>query len=159
MLAFARRMNPHLSKANMTTTATTTATNTVGSNDEHIPTNIHPEKMLLINGNLSQEPTTPCVLNTPNTCTKNSTFFYEMPASMHTSTTPSGKIKVLLLLLLFYRNLKTSEGKNFSIILIFAYINSFSFAPIIPVKSCHVSNFFFTTHKKMLVILRLLFFY
>ncbi|CAF0895149.1 unnamed protein product, partial [Didymodactylos carnosus] len=27
----------------------------------------------------AQEPTTPCVLNTPNTCTKNSTFFYDIP--------------------------------------------------------------------------------
>jgi hypothetical protein len=91
MLAFVTRMNhhPHLTKAS--------TTNNVGSNDEHIPIGINPEKMLLLNGNLSQEPTTPCVLNTPNTCTKNSTFFYEMPTAMHASTTTttttlSGKI-------------------------------------------------------------------
>ena len=47
---------------------------------------INTEKMLLLNANISQEPTTPCVLNTPNTCTKNSTFFYEIPSTMHTST-------------------------------------------------------------------------
>jgi hypothetical protein len=88
MLAFARRMNPHphLTKAS----TTTTTTNTVGSNDEHIPSSINPEKMLLLNGNFSQEPTTPCDLITPNTCTKNSTFFYEIPTAMH-STNLSGK--------------------------------------------------------------------
>jgi len=88
MLAFVTRMNhhPHLTKASTTTI----------TNDEHIPIGINSEKMLLLNGNLSQEPTTPCVLNTPNTCTKNSTFFYEMPTAMHASTTTittlSGKI-------------------------------------------------------------------
>jgi hypothetical protein len=92
MLAIVRRMNPHphLTKASTTTTTTTTM-NSVGSNDEHISSGINPEKMLILNGNLSQEPTTPCVLNTPNTCTKNSTFFYEIPNTMHT-TTLSGKI-------------------------------------------------------------------
>ncbi len=48
--------------------------------------------MLFLTPNLSQEPTTPCVLNTPNTCTKNSTFFYEIPTNMHTTTTLSGMI-------------------------------------------------------------------
>ncbi len=91
MLAFVTRMNhhPHLTKAS--------TTNNVGSNDEHIPIGINPEKMLLLNGNLSQEPTTPCVLNTPNTCTKNSTFFYEMPSSMHATTPISGKEKIIFI--------------------------------------------------------------
>jgi hypothetical protein len=76
-------MNPHLTKAS-------TTTNTVGSTDEHIPSGVNPEKLLLINGNLSQEPTTPSpyILNTPNTCTKNATFFYEMPTTMPTATVP-----------------------------------------------------------------------
>jgi hypothetical protein len=76
MLAIVR-MN-HLTKASL-----------VGTNpnsDEHTSSLLNTEKMLLLNGNISQEPTTPCVLNTPNTCTKNSTFFYEIPSSMHTST-------------------------------------------------------------------------
>jgi hypothetical protein len=87
MLAVVRRMNhhPHLTKA-----STTTA-------DEHTPSVVNTEKMLLLNPNLSQEPTTPCVLNTPNTCTKNSTFFYEIPTAMHT-TILSGKINYLCFL-------------------------------------------------------------
>ncbi|CAF1135301.1 unnamed protein product, partial [Rotaria sordida] len=76
--------HPHLTKASPTTTTTTT--NTAGSSDEHTSSVVNAEKMFVINGSLSQEPTTPCVLNTPNTCTKNSTFFYEIPASMHTTT-------------------------------------------------------------------------
>ena len=64
--------------------------------DRHIFTMINNEKMLILNGNISQEPTTPCVLNTPNTCTKNSTFFYEIPSAMHTPTL-SGKIFPFLL--------------------------------------------------------------
>lgn len=83
MLAFVRRMNSH---------PHSTKTNLVGSTDEHLSTSSagrHPEKLLLIHGNLSQEPTTPCVLNTPNTCTKNSTFFYEIPSTPHTTTATS----------------------------------------------------------------------
>ncbi len=80
MLAFVR-MN-HLTKA-MTAVSNPNSSTTT---DDHMPSMINNEKMLLLNGNISQEPTTPCVLNTPNTCTKNSTFFYEMPSSMHTST-------------------------------------------------------------------------
>jgi hypothetical protein len=92
MLAFARRMNhhPHLTKASTTTNNTSIPTTSSLSTDEHMPSTVHPEKMLLLNGVLSQEPTTPCVLNTPNTCTKNATFFYEIPSSMHTATL-SGK--------------------------------------------------------------------
>ncbi|CAF5076466.1 unnamed protein product, partial [Rotaria sp. Silwood1] len=74
--------HPHLVK----TSSTTTTPSTAGSTDEHILSVVSTEKMLVLNGNLSQEPTTPCVLNTPNTCTKNSTFFYEMPAPMHSTT-------------------------------------------------------------------------
>jgi hypothetical protein len=85
MLAIVR-MN-HLMKAS----AGITNTNSSSTTDEQTSSNVNNEKMLLINGNLSQEPTTPCVLNTPNTCTKNSTFFYEMPSSMHTSTL-AGKV-------------------------------------------------------------------
>ena len=85
MLAFVRRMNlhPHLTKAGATM-----------NTDEHTSSSsvVQPDKMLLLNANPYQEPTTPCVLNTPNTCTKNSTFFYEIPTSMQT-TTLSGKIK------------------------------------------------------------------
>jgi hypothetical protein len=86
MLAFTRRMNPHLTKAS-------TTTNTVGSTNEHGSSGINPEKLLLINGNLSQEPTTPSpyILNTPKTCTKDTTFFYEMPNAMQTATL-SGKL-------------------------------------------------------------------
>ena len=75
------RMN-HLTKA----TIAGTNSNSSLSTDEHTSSNYNTEKMLLLNANITQEPTTPCVLNTPNTCTKNSTFFYEMPSSMHTST-------------------------------------------------------------------------
>ncbi|CAM4785093.1 unnamed protein product [Rotaria magnacalcarata] len=64
-----------------------TNSNSSNSNDEHTPTLVNNEKMLLINGNFSAEPTTPCfVLNTPNTCTKNQSFYYDIPCSMHTST-------------------------------------------------------------------------
>ncbi|CAF3572185.1 unnamed protein product [Rotaria socialis] len=69
----------HLTKASSTTSS-------VGSTGEHTPSMGNTEKMLLLHGGLSQEATTPCVLNTPNTCTKNSTFFYEIPNSMHTTT-------------------------------------------------------------------------
>ncbi|UJR09797.1 hypothetical protein I4U23_014023 [Adineta vaga] len=96
MLAFVRRMNynPHPTKA-----GTTTTTNT----DEHTPSSssssvVHSDRMLLLNPNLSQEPTTPCILTTPNTCTKNSTFFYEMPPSMQTtalSDTQSSTVQTL----------------------------------------------------------------
>lgn len=61
----------------------------VGTNpntDEQSSTNLSNEKLLILNSNIAQEPTTPCVLNTPNTCTKNSTFFYEIPSTMNTST-------------------------------------------------------------------------
>ncbi|CAF0988555.1 unnamed protein product [Rotaria sordida] len=88
--------HPHLTKASPTTTTTTT--NTAGSSDEHTSSVVNAEKMFVINGSLSQEPTTPCVLNTPNTCTKNSTFFYEIPASMHTTTlseTQSSSVQIL----------------------------------------------------------------
>ena len=81
MLALAR-MN-HLTKAsNVGNNNSNSSTN----NDEHPPTMINNEKMLLLNPNINQEPTTPCVLNTPNTCTKNSTFFYEIPSGVHTPT-------------------------------------------------------------------------
>ncbi|CAF1305029.1 unnamed protein product [Rotaria sp. Silwood1] len=86
--------HPHLVK----TSSTTTTPSTAGSTDEHILSVVSTEKMLVLNGNLSQEPTTPCVLNTPNTCTKNSTFFYEMPAPMHSTTlseTHSSSVQVL----------------------------------------------------------------
>ncbi len=100
MLAFTRRMNPHLTKAS-------TTTNTVGSTDEHIPSGVNPEKLLLINGNLSQEPTTPSpyILNTPNTCTKNATFFYEMPTTMPTATLP-GKLNENFLFFISFIKLK-----------------------------------------------------
>ena len=78
------RMN-HLTKASSNVG---TNPNSSTTNDEHQSTLHSNDKMLLLNANISQEPTTPCVLNTPNTCTKNSTFFYEIPSSMHTSTIP-----------------------------------------------------------------------
>jgi hypothetical protein len=95
MLAIVR-MN-HLTKAS------TVGTNPNSSitNDEHTSSLINNEKMLVLNGNISQEPTTPCVLNTPNTCTKNSTFFYEMPSSLHTSTL-IGKIFFLIIVYAIY---------------------------------------------------------
>ncbi|CAF1662841.1 unnamed protein product [Adineta ricciae] len=72
-------LHPHPTKAGATM-----------NTDEHISPSssssvVQPDKMLLLNANLSQEPTTPCILNTPNTCTKNSTFFYEIPTSMQTT--------------------------------------------------------------------------
>ncbi len=75
------RMN-HLTKA----TTIGTNPNSSTTNDEHTTLIVNNEKMLLLNANISQEPTTPCVLNTPNTCTKNSTFFYEIPSGMHMPT-------------------------------------------------------------------------
>ncbi|CAF0815234.1 unnamed protein product [Rotaria sp. Silwood1] len=75
------RMN-HLTKASPVITNPNSST----TNDDNTSSIINTEKMLLLNGNIPPEPTTPCVLNTPNTCTKNSTFFYEIPSSMHTST-------------------------------------------------------------------------
>lgn len=80
MLALAR-MN-HLTKASNLGNNSNSSTN----NDEHLPSMSNNEKMLLLNPNIGQEPTTPCVLNTPNTCTKNSTFFYEIPSGVHTPT-------------------------------------------------------------------------
>ncbi|UJR36295.1 hypothetical protein I4U23_029024 [Adineta vaga] len=87
------RMN-HLSKASTGTSNSTSSNNS----DDQITSIINSDKMLSLNGNISQEPTTPCVLNTPNTCTKNSTFFYEIPAAMHTTTlteTQSSSVSVL----------------------------------------------------------------
>lgn len=80
-------------RMNRLTKASTVVTNPNSSisNDDCTPSIVNNEKMLLLSGNISQEPTTPCVLNTPNTCTKNLTFFYEIPSSMHTLTIP-GKI-------------------------------------------------------------------
>ena len=80
------RMN-HLTKASTVVMNPNSSITT----DDHMPSIVNSEKMLLLNANISQEPTTPCVLNTPNTCTKNSTFFYEIPSTMHTSTL-AGKI-------------------------------------------------------------------
>lgn len=77
MLAIVRMNN--LMKANLVGSAHATA-------DEQSSTNLSNEKLLVLNSNITQEPTTPCVLNTPNTCTKNSTFFYEIPTTMNTST-------------------------------------------------------------------------
>ena len=54
--------------------------------DESTSSHLHPDKIFLSNGNLGPEPTTPCVLNTPNTCTKNATFFYDIPTNLHPST-------------------------------------------------------------------------
>ena len=54
--------------------------------DDAAVSHLHPDKIFLSNGTLGQEPTTPCVLNTPNTCTKNATFFYDIPTNMHTSS-------------------------------------------------------------------------
>ncbi|CAF1008365.1 unnamed protein product [Adineta steineri] len=92
MLAFVR-MN-HLTKAS---TGVSNSNQSLSS-DDHMPSIVNSDKMLLLNGNISQEPTTPCVLNTPNTCTKNLTFFYEIPSSMHTPTlseTQSSSVSVL----------------------------------------------------------------
>ena len=85
MLALVR-MN-HLSKASAGTSNSTSST----GSDDQMSSIGNTDKMLTLSGNISQEPTTPCVLNTPNTCTKNSTFFYEIPSSMHTPTL-TGKI-------------------------------------------------------------------
>ncbi|CAF0973353.1 unnamed protein product [Rotaria sordida] len=84
----------HLTKASTVITNSDSST----TNDDQTPSIVNSEKMLLLNGNISQEPTTPCVLNTPNTCTKNSTFFYEIPSTVHTSTstdTQSPTVSVL----------------------------------------------------------------
>jgi hypothetical protein len=89
MLAIAR-MN-HLTKASTIGTNPNSST----TNDEHTSSLITNEKMLLLNGNIAQEPTTPCVLNTPNTCTKNSTFFYEIPSGLHIPTL-TGKIFLMV---------------------------------------------------------------
>ncbi|CAF2803301.1 unnamed protein product [Rotaria sp. Silwood2] len=84
------RMN-HLTKASPVITNPNSLTTDDYStqstaNDDSTPSTANSEKMLLLNGNIPPEPTTPCVLNTPNTCTKNSTFFYEIPSNVHTST-------------------------------------------------------------------------
>lgn len=78
------RMN-HLTKAGTMVAHANSST----TNDDHTPTIVNSEKMLLINSNVPLEPTTPCVLNTPNTCTKNLSFYYDIPSSIHTSL--SGK--------------------------------------------------------------------
>lgn len=97
MLAFARRMNTH---SHLTKVSTTTANNTnnnnhhhlVGSTEEHIPLGIHPEKLLLLHANAGQEPTTPSAsLETPKTCSKSTTFYYEFLNTMHTNSTSAGK--------------------------------------------------------------------
>jgi hypothetical protein len=81
MLAIVR-MN-HLTKANTVGTNSNSST----TNDEHPSTILNNERMLLLNGNMGQGPATPRDdLNTPNTCTKNTTFFYDMPSAMHTPT-------------------------------------------------------------------------
>jgi hypothetical protein len=104
MLAIVR-MN-HLTKASLLGTNPSSSITT----DDHSSSIINTEKMLLLNGNISQEPTTPCVLNTPNTCTKNSTFFYEIPSSMHTSTSMGKIFSFFLKVILF---VKLRKEKNF----------------------------------------------
>jgi hypothetical protein len=87
MLAFVR-MN-HLTKTGSIVPNSSTST-LMTNTDDQTPSGLHSEKLFLSNGNLGQEPTTPCVLNTPNTCTKNTTFFYDIPANMN-ATSMSGK--------------------------------------------------------------------
>ena len=85
MLAVARMI--HLTKAS--TVVTNSNSSTV--NDDHVSLMTNStEKLFLLNGGIPPEPTTPCILNTPNTCTKNSTFYYEIPSTMHAPTL-SGK--------------------------------------------------------------------
>lgn len=92
------RMN-HLTKDTSLMSDSTTATTTIDSTtnhphetststnlDESTSSHLHPDKIFLSSGNLGAEPTTPCVLNTPNTCTKNATFFYDIPTNLHPST-------------------------------------------------------------------------
>lgn len=94
MLAFARRMNTH----SHLTKVSTTNTNSSGSTDEHIPLGIHPEKLLLLNANPGQEPTTPSPsLNTPKTCSKKSEFFYEIPNTIQSNSALTGKCKKKIL--------------------------------------------------------------
>jgi hypothetical protein len=126
MLALAR-MN-HLTKASTIGTNSNLTTN----NDEHTSSIINSEKMLLLNANINQEPTTPCVLNTPNTCTKNSTFFYEIPSTMHTPTL-TGKIFSFFFSLsgsfLFGKlRRRKKKTKNLKILLVFTHINSYFFS-------------------------------
>jgi len=44
----------------------------------------HFPKHLYVNASLGEEPNTPCILNTPNTCTKNVTFFPEITSNLQT---------------------------------------------------------------------------
>ena len=93
MLTYARRMNHHhhppLTKASATNPSTThTVGSTSSSTDEHTSSiGGNTDKVLLLSASLSQEPTTPCILDTPNTCTKNASFFYESPFNIPTTTT------------------------------------------------------------------------
>ena len=73
--------------------------NTVRTTDESTASITGTEKTFFINANLSHDPTTPSVLNTPSTCTKSSTFFYEIPVSMH-ATTLTGETLVFCCLIL-----------------------------------------------------------
>jgi hypothetical protein len=121
MLALARMS--HLTKASTIGTNPNLST----SNDEHTSSIINTEKMFLLNANITQEPTTPCVLNTPNTCTKNSTFFYEIPSTMHTSTL-TGKFFFFFSSFsgsLLFGKLRRRRKKDLKILLIFTYINSY----------------------------------
>jgi hypothetical protein len=95
------RMN-HLTKVgNIVANSNSTMNNNNSSTDDHTASSvIHTEKMFLSNGNLGQEPTTPCVLNTPNTCTKNTSFFYDIPANMQANSV-SGKVIVSIRYFLF----------------------------------------------------------
>ena len=96
MLTYARRMNHHhptpLTKASSTTLSTTNPVGSTSSSaDEHTSSIGNADKILLLNASLSQEPTTPCILDTPNTCTKNASFFYESPFTIPTTSILSGK--------------------------------------------------------------------
>lgn len=117
MLALAR-MN-RLSKASTVGSNPNSST----SNDEHASGMVNSEKMLLLNANIGQEPTTPCVLNTPNTCTITSTFFYDIPSSVPTSTS-NGKFFFASGSLLFAKWGEKGKERVFQILPMFASLNS-----------------------------------
>lgn len=81
MLATLRRMNHQPTKANNNNTSAN-ASSTTGN--EHSLVMKHVPKHLQMNANLAEEPNTPFILNTPNTCTKNFTFFSELPTNLQT---------------------------------------------------------------------------
>ena len=80
MLATLRRMNHPPTKSTNPNHSTSGSSN---GNDHQLAMKHFP-KHLYVNASLGEEPNTPCILNTPNTCTKNVTFFPEITSNLQT---------------------------------------------------------------------------